>query len=114
MAAVLKETEASIQRTIMDYLTVRRIFHWRQNSGAFPGEYKGKKRFVRFTSIKGVSDILGIYKGRLLAIEVKRPGEKPTVDQLAFMESVKAAGGIAFVARDLGDVIHGLCVADEL
>ena len=45
--------------------------------------YKAKSRYV----ISGVSDILGVYKGRFLAIEVKHPDRKNnvTLDQKRFL-----------------------------
>lgn len=53
---------------------------------------------------KGVSDIIGIYKGRFLAIEVKKPGAKPTNHQWNFLKAVHENGGIALVARSVEDV----------
>jgi penicillin-binding protein-related factor A (putative recombinase) len=56
----------------------------------------------------GVSDIIGVWKGRGLAIEVKAPGEKPMPHQKEFLESWARAGGIAILAYSLDDVIKGL------
>ena len=63
---------------------------------------------------KGIADILGVYKGRFLAIEVKRPGLKPTADQQAFIDNVNEAGGIGFVAWFPEDVIKRLNLEVEL
>jgi hypothetical protein len=58
----------------------------------------------------GIPDILGSWKGRPLAIEVKRPkapGADPGVlreGQIAFMHEARAQGWIAFVAWRLEDV----------
>jgi hypothetical protein len=46
--------------------------------------------------------------GRFLAIEVKRPGGKLTLDQTAFLEAVRQNGGIAIVATSVDDVMEGL------
>lgn len=47
---------------------------------------------------KGVSDIIGqLRDGRFFALEVKRPGEKPTEEQAAFLSMVEGAGGVAGV-----------------
>ena len=56
--------------------------------------------------IRGASDILGIYNGKFLAIEVKTPQRRRSVseEQHAFMERVKEEGGIAFVATSIEDV----------
>ncbi len=40
-------------------------------------------------------DIVGCYKGRFIAIEVKIPGQKPKPGQYAFLKLIKLAGGIS-------------------
>ena len=40
---------------------------------------------------------------KFTAIEVKRPGKKPTAEQLKFLEAVRAAGGLAGVVTSLAD-----------
>ena len=52
----------------------------------------------------GVSDILACIKGRFVAIEVKRPGNKPSAVQLQFIIAVNSIGGLAFWADNLQDV----------
>lgn len=103
---LFKSSENDIQRAILDYLTVSGVYVWRQNTGAFAGEHKGKKWFVRFGA-PGMSDILGILppEGRLLAIEVKRPGERPTQKQAAFIEQINSLGGVAFWVDSLDAVV---------
>ena len=100
----MRPSEAQTQRQILDWLKLNGIFAWRNNTGAMAGSHKGKRWFVRF-GCPGMSDILGIYKaGKFLAIEVKRSDGRLTQDQQCFLESVKANGGIAIVARSLKDV----------
>lgn len=54
---------------------------------------------------RGVSDILGVLpNGRALAIEVKRPGGKPTEAQQLFLHEVNRAGGLAFTASSVDEV----------
>jgi hypothetical protein len=55
---------------------------------------------------KGVSDILGVQKGagRFFAIEVKAPKGRLSLDQEAFLEAVRASGGLGIVARSIEDV----------
>lgn len=51
-----------------------------------------RERFIRF-GFPGCSDIIGMLKdGRFLAVECKRPGEKPTDTQQAFLDVVNTAG----------------------
>lgn len=42
----------------------------------------------------GVPDRIFMYNGKVLFMEVKRPGEKPTKLQLYELEQIKAAGGL--------------------
>lgn len=53
---------------------------------------------------KGVSDILGIYKGKFMAIEVKSAKGNPSPEQVSFLADVIRAGGIGFIARSIEDV----------
>ena len=108
MARIPAPLEANIQSLILDYLpNDRRVgMFWRQNTGgaALPGK-GGTRQFVKFGA-RGVSDILGVLVGgRALAIEVKRPGKKPTDHQQKFIDAVNATGGLAFVATSVRDVV---------
>lgn len=95
-----KMTETQLVKFCLDYLAAKKIFAWRANSGAVVAEYKGKKRFVRFASVKGLADIIGVTRdGRFLAIEAKVGKNTTTPDQQAFLERVGASGGVAAVVR---------------
>ena len=37
----------------------------------------------------------GPFRGSLIGIEVKRPGEQPTSEQLAWLDRIRADGGLA-------------------
>lgn len=52
----------------------------------------------------GGSDLIGIYKGRFLALEVKQPGKSATTVQENFLRAVRQNGGIAGVVRSPEDV----------
>lgn len=101
--AVLKE--ADIQRQILHWLKLKGIFHFRSNTGAFAGEYKGKKRFVRFGK-KGTPDIFAVLGGKIFGIEVKRPKGELSEDQVRFGNELLAAGGEYIVASCLEDVLE--------
>ena len=65
--------------------------YWRQNTGAA----KLDNRFIKF-SFRGCSDYLGfLTDGRILAVECKATGKKPSSEQAAFLENVEKAGGFA-------------------
>lgn len=97
----MKETE--IQAQIIEYLKTVHIFAWRNNSGMRPG---ASGRPVRFGAV-GSPDILGALKpdGKLLAIEVKKPGEKPTPEQVLFLSNLVNSGAFVIVAECVEDVI---------
>lgn len=100
MGLTVHRPEREIQRACLDYLEVQHILCWRANTGAMRATYKGRERFMRFGP-KGQPDIFAVLpgSGRLVAIEVKRPGGKLSEHQAAFLDAVARAGGI------------GLCVA---
>ncbi len=99
--------EAAIVKAVIQYLTIRGCFVWRQNAGAVSGEYKGKRRFVRFSGAKGVSDIIGVLpSGRFIAVECKDGSNKVSADQQRFLSAVEAHGGLAIVARGPNAVAH--------
>lgn len=103
-------TEHEIQSNILERLSfLKDGFFWRENSGSFALEHEGKKRFFR-AGIKGIADIMGIYKGRGVAIEVKRPSTKKNVSehQRAFLNRFKECGGISIVCWDDKTVIEQL------
>lgn len=104
-----RSPESAVLRACLDYLAVRGIMAWRNNSGlAMMRGRGGKPQPVRFGK-KGSSDILGVLPGgRLLAVECKASDGKPTDEQIAFLDRVRAAGGVAILARSLDDLIAGL------
>lgn len=96
--------EKDVQGAIKDWLRLQGFFVLRQNSGAFAGEYKGKRRFVRFTDRPGVSDLF-FAKGQVWGYcEVKRPGAHPTLPQMAFLADVRRHGGIGITATSIDEV----------
>ncbi len=61
-------------------------------------------RFVRF-GWPGCPDVLGQLKdGRLLGVDLKAAKGKLRPEQSLFLERIRAAGGVAFMARDCRDV----------
>jgi hypothetical protein len=98
--------ESAIQRAILDYLRSVGLEPWRNNTGATKTAHGS---FVRYGKV-GSGDLFALLPphGRLLSVEVKRPGRKPTDEQVAFMEAVNAAGGLAIVATSVDDVRDAL------
>ena len=100
--------ESDIQRAIMDYLGARRFRVFRRNVGSRVDEYKGKRRFIRFSQ-PGASDLWGWSRdnGRHFEIEVKRPGARTDpvreARQRAWLYNAKADGAVAFEADSVED-----------
>jgi len=59
----VKTPEGAVVKACLDYLKIRGVFAYRQNTGAAEYQDKaGKKRFVRYGKA-GASDIVGIMPG---------------------------------------------------
>ena len=101
--------ETHLVKACLEYLHLAGVFAWRVNSGAVVLGTGSGKRFVRFGSLNGVSDIIGIVPGgTMLAVECKVRPNKPSPAQEAFLETVREMGGKAIVAYTVEDVIEGL------
>lgn len=106
MARKNERPEAAALVEVLKALETHNAVAWahRMNSGAF----RIGKRFVRF-GWPGCPDVLGQLKdGRLLGVEVKAPKGKLRPEQAAFLERIRCAGGVAFMARDCRDVFREL------
>jgi Holliday junction resolvase len=95
---VLKEKDITMQ--IRNLLKTFQIFHWKNHGGPM--------------GAKGVPDILGCYQGKFLGIEVKTEKGKPSPEQVRFIQNLNDAGGIAFIARSVDDVIEKLGLQKRL
>ena len=123
-------TEKQIQGLILNYLATQKgIFFWRQNSGSFTQKAKAAltkilnglplapqfkarisgsfyKAVGRYdcTSEKGLPDIIVIYKGYFVGLEVKTKTGRQRQTQLAAENKIKKASGFYFIVRSLQDV----------
>lgn len=98
--------ENAIQNAIMEYLTIKNIFHWRNNTT--PIYDPTRKCFRKMNSMKGVPDIICIIKGQFVGIEVKKPDGKQSPDQKIFEKECNKNGGKYILARSVEDVMKGL------
>ncbi len=98
-----KEKESDIQRTILEYLEIKKIFHYRNNSGAFVKD----KHFYRFGAV-GSPDIICVKDGKYIGIEVKGKTGKQSDGQIKFQEELESAGGVYILARGLDDIMKVL------
>jgi hypothetical protein len=74
----------------LDYLRWRGIPCYKHQNASI---YRDGRYIFSYT--RGVSDIIGCIPktGRYSAIEVKRPGGKPTPEQRQFIDTINEAGG---------------------
>ena len=96
--------ESDLQKQILDYLAWKRIFHYRNNSGAF---VDSQKHFYRLGAL-GSPDIICVIGGQYVGIEVKAPNGKPSDHQKEFQKQLEAAGGRYVLAYSLEDVMWNL------
>ena len=61
--------------------------------------------------MNGVADLIGVYRGQGVAIEVKTGRDKLTDAQAKFLENWRQAGGIGLEARDVKTVADELGIA---
>ena len=93
--------ETALVSQCLNYLQLRGIPSWRNNSGAV----KVGKQLVRFGQV-GSPDILGILPfGRLLAIECKVGRNKLSPAQEDWLERARVAGARCEVIRSLDELM---------
>ena len=103
MAVVMtKGPEKALEKLILDWLnTIKGCFAFKVNT---TGIYDPKKRILRKITNphihKGTSDILGLYRGRFFAIEVKHGYGKPSKQQKLFITRVVSNGGVAWTTNN--------------
>lgn len=90
-----KQTEHDIQKEILDYLEGRGVFHWRNNTGR-----RGNVSY----GYPGSPDIICIYRGRFIGIEVKDDTGVMSDAQKEFMRRCIDNGGTYLLARDLATI----------
>ena len=80
---------------------------WLQNSGTFQERNRdGTTRYIRANTQRGMSDIMGaLMDGRTLAIEVKSRTGRMRPGQEEFLQTIRAAGGVAGVCRSVEDAV---------
>jgi len=111
MTVTVKEKD--IENAILAYLATRRDLvplAWKNQSvGVFDPVKKVYRKSHNKYHLNGVPDILGVLAdGRLLAIEVKRPGGRLSEFQKSFLGIASKTGAIAFKASSVQEVCEEL------
>lgn len=108
-------SEHQLQTLIINYLFIKGYYAMRLNSGKIPMEGKRGRRLIQMLPA-GTPDIMAFKSPRvvifdparkyceLLFIEVKRPGNKPTILQQTKMKELEESGARCFVASSIEDV----------
>jgi len=82
--------ESNVQRQILDYLALKHVFHYRNNSGAFQ---RDDGHFYRFGAL-GSPDIICVVDGRYVGIEIKQRRAGRATQSPAFAAGLFGALGV--------------------
>lgn len=75
---------------------------WRNNIGV--AEMRGYK--VRFgVGGPGGADLIGCYRGRFVAVEIKTPTGRQSPDQKTFQQLVESKGGTYVILRSVDEAL---------
>lgn len=112
--------EGALVKAVIQYVNARGGYAWRNQSGMLRGEHKGKTWVVHMGRV-GLPDVMAVWPvrhggalcGRLLAIECKRDGHKPTDAQRAAMDMLRARGALVVLAYSVEDVQRALAAESQ-
>jgi hypothetical protein len=103
--------ESDVLSAVLTALAMHPRVAWAHRFNTAAGKLvraSGASQWMRF-GFPGCPDVLGqLRDGRALAVEVKRPSGKETPAQRAFLDCVKANGGVAVTARSVDDLLEAL------
>ena len=105
-AKISPQSANDLTRSAITYLNSMGFVAWRQNN---MGVYDPEKKVFRRNpnNKKGVPDIIGYHKstGIFLGCEIKTDRDSLSPEQELFLDELRKAKGLAFVARSLEDVM---------
>ena len=90
-----------LTRQIIKYIFDQGGFAWRQNTTGIIDPIRGYRPAAK----KGVADILCCFKGKSVAIEVKIGKDRLSDEQIGFLKSIEATGGISMVVGTFDDFL---------
>jgi len=101
-------SEKEIENAILDYLALVPGFEaWKVDTvGVYDAQKGVRRKRSSKHRYKGVPDIIGFYKGRFWAVEVKTPKRRSqtTPEQAEFLKLATHNGQVAMVATSVEDV----------
>lgn len=107
--------EQHIQQLILRSCGRGPVRLWRNNVGRLLdrqgrmvtfGLCPGSADLIGYRTLEITADMVGQQIAVFAAVEVKSPTGRPTPQQTAWLEHVRAAGGIAGIARSVNDAQH--------
>ena len=113
---VIKEKESQIQKSILDYLRLKRIFCFKMNTtGIFkkdtgsyiPSQNVGAPDIFAFIPAGKITPDNTSYC-RAYALEVKRPKNTQSLSQIEWQKKFEDAGGIYLIVRSIDDIMNVL------
>jgi hypothetical protein len=109
-----KAKEADVLHAVEQWLALRRIPHWRMNSG---GLKDSQGRLVRFGA-KGMADLYAVGpapEGKSIWIECKRPdGGVVSAAQREFLDMINRHGGVGIVVNSVESLEQQLKEAEVI
>lgn len=81
--------ESKIQKDIIAYLKRKRVLHF---------------RFQAQSNLNGLPDIICLYRGFFLGLELKKENGKPTLLQKKKLKAINDNGGIGLIVRSVEEV----------
>lgn len=100
-----KITENVVLKAICEYLAIKKYFFWRQNTTPIFDSTKKIFRKMPQYSLRGVADIIMIFKGKTYFIEIKSPIGVLSKEQKEFQKKVEKEGCVYICARSVDDIV---------
>jgi hypothetical protein len=98
-------SEKVIETQILHFLnTLPECYAWKNHTTGIFDPTRGIFRRLGGYSVRGVSDILGIYRGKMICLEVKSEKGRVRPEQKEFLDRMTQLGAIAGVVRGLPEV----------
>lgn len=85
----MSKIESDLQRQVLAYLKKNRVYHF---------------RFQAQSNLNGLPDIICLYKGFFIGLELKADKGSPTELQLRKIKSINENGGIGKIIKSVDEV----------
>ena len=102
----LKVRERDVQKAVLQFLALKRVWAWRNNVGATVIENRENRgrRFIRFGS-PGMPDVMAVLpSGKVFHIECKSGTGKQSEAQLEWQKKAEDHGHYYLVIRDVSEL----------